>query len=299
VPGDPQRCSAISLAHEEPMDGTASTVRSWLLLEHPGPWGRDALLDARLPGGLGTELLRRGRRAAVRAILIRRIGQRSADGAMCFAVRSGPDEPWIERVRLGAIEDALELDLDALGKGDRLGLEPSQDPLFLVCTHGRHDACCAERGRPVAQSLSRAYPDETWECSHIGGDRFAANVVALPHGLYFGRLDPDTAPAAAAAYADGRIDLAHLRGRSTRPMRVQAAEHALRLSEHLDGIDDVRVEATWSTDDGLLVAMSTPRGRFDVTIASDAAPPRRLTCRSRHDESPPLYRTTIERRAEV
>lgn len=282
------------------MDGTASTVRSWLLLEHPGPWGRDALTDARLPDGLGRELLRRARRAAVRPILIRRLGRRPVAGSTCFAVRSGPNEAWIERVRLRAIEDALELDLDALGTGDRLGLEPWDDPVFLVCTHGRHDACCAEQGRPVAESLAGAYPEETWECSHIGGDRFAANVVALPHGLYFGRLDSDTAPAAASAYADGRIDLLHLRGRSTHPMPVQAAEHALRVRERLDRIDDVRIEGTWPAGDGLLVTMWTPRGHFDVRIAIVAAPPRRLTCRSTEEECPPLYRTVaVERRADV
>jgi hypothetical protein len=300
VPGDPQRCSTMSLSRDEAMSGTASTVRSWLLLEHAGPWGRDALVDARLPGGLGPELRRRTRRAAVRAILIRRIHRRPAEGAMCFVVRSGPDEPWVERVRLPSIGDALTLDLDALGRGDRLGLEPSPDPLFLVCTHGRHDACCAERGRPVAGSLAEAYPEATWECSHIGGDRFAANVVALPHGLYFGRLDAHTARVAAAAYADGRIDLAYLRGRSTRTMPVQAAEHALRVQEELEGIDDVRVEATVTTGDGVLVTMWTRRGRFDVRIATELAPPRRLTCRSAVDEAPPAYRTvSIERRLEV
>jgi hypothetical protein len=290
MPPGPERCSAISRAYDEPMDGTASTVRSWLLIEHAGPWGRDALLDARLPGGLGLELLRLGRAAGVRPVLIRRGGRRSPGTASCFAVRSGPEEPWIERTLLRRLEDALELDVQALGRGDRLGLEPVGAPLFLVCTHGRHDVCCAEQGRPVAESLANAFPDETWECSHIGGDRFAANVIAFPHGVYFGRVQPDAAPEIAAAYAAGRIDLRHLRGRSTRPMPVQAAEHMLRRNEGLDRLDDVRIEATWRTTEGYLVTMWTPRGRFDVRIARDAAPPRRLTCRSVSETSPPHYR---------
>ena len=29
-----------------------------------------------------------------------------------------------------------------------------------------------------------------WQSSHIGGDRFAGNVVFLPEGLYYGRVEP-------------------------------------------------------------------------------------------------------------
>src|SRR4029453_5830608 len=61
---------------------------------------------------------------------------------------------------------------------------------------GRHGACCAERGRPVAAALAQAHPEETWEVSHIGGDRFAGNLLVLPNGLYYGRLDPGPALAA-------------------------------------------------------------------------------------------------------
>ena len=52
------------------MAGTASTVGSWLLLEDPGPWGRDALLDARLPERLGLELRRRCAAAGLPPLLI-------------------------------------------------------------------------------------------------------------------------------------------------------------------------------------------------------------------------------------
>ena len=44
------------MLRDEPLAGTATHVRTWLLLEHSGPWGNDALLDARLPDGLGPAL---------------------------------------------------------------------------------------------------------------------------------------------------------------------------------------------------------------------------------------------------
>ena len=60
---------------------------------------------------------------------------------------------------------------------------PHVHPLVLVCTNGRHDPCCATFGRPLARVLREgAQRDDVWECSHIGGDRFAANIVILPEG---------------------------------------------------------------------------------------------------------------------
>ena len=60
--------------------------------------------------------------------------------------------------------------------------------MWLVCTNGKRDACCARDGVPVARALAALRPDEAWECSHLGGHRFAANVALLPEGLCFGRV---------------------------------------------------------------------------------------------------------------
>jgi hypothetical protein len=296
------------------MAGTASTVRSWILLEDPGPWGSDALRDARLPERVGLELQRRCRAAGVRPLLIRRASTNasaaasssgspsgsssgssssgsSSGGLACFAIRSGPEPPWIERTRLARVADILDLDLPALGRGARLGFEPVDGPLFIVCTHGRRDVCCAERGRPLARSLSGAAPDATWESSHVGGDRFAGNLVAFPHGLYLGRVRPDEAAEVAGAYADGRVSLRHLRGRSCYPMPVQAAEHALRTREGFDGVDDVGLERTERRRGVSTSTFRTPMGRFSVSVAIEESGPTFLTCHSLAAERAPAYRT--------
>ncbi len=277
------------------MAGTASTVRSWLLLEHPGPWGIDAFVDSRLPEGLGRELLARCAVANVRPVLIRRMaGTDASSGTTAFAIRSGPEPPWIERARLGHIRDALGIDLEALGAGERPGLEPHEAALFLVCTHGRHDTCCAERGRPLARSLTDAFPEPTWECSHIGGDRFAGNVVAFPHGCYFGRVDPPDAERVARAYLDGRIALDRYRGRSCSSMAVQAAEHALRAELGLDRIDDVELGSASGTRDEVVAMFRTVAGRYRVGVSLAMTLRHVLTCRSTGEAPVPSYRTTVE-----
>lgn len=284
------------------MAGTASTVRSWLLLEDAGPWGRDALRDARLPERVGLELLRRCRAAGVRPLLIRRVSPDAtpSQGLTCFAMRSGPEAPWIERASLANVRDALDLDLPALGGGIRPGFEAVEGALFLVCTHGRRDVCCAERGRPLARALAGAFPDRTWESSHVGGDRFAGNLVAFPHGVYLGRVGSDEAVDVARSFVDGKVSLEHLRGRSCFPMPVQAADHALRTREGFDRLDDVVLERTEEHEGVSTSTFTTPKGRFSVSIAIEDSEPAFLTCHSHVAEPAPAYRAiAIERRTDT
>ena len=76
TPEPPYRCTAASVLRDEPALGSASTVRAFLLVEHPGPWGTDALRDARLPDGLGDRLRAASARTGVRVLLVRRQGAR-------------------------------------------------------------------------------------------------------------------------------------------------------------------------------------------------------------------------------
>ena len=71
------------------------------------------------------------------------------------------------------------------------GWEPDDDRYVLVCTNGRHDRVLRDVRPPdrPRRCATSQWADEVWECSHIGGDRFAGNVVLLPDSLYFGRLD--------------------------------------------------------------------------------------------------------------
>jgi hypothetical protein len=281
------------------MAGTASVVRDWLLLEHPGPWGVDALRDARDVEDVGEELTRRSRAAGVRVLLIRRFGGTLAGPTTAFAIHTGPERPWIERIELPRFRDAAGIGLERIRGPEPPGLGvPHPRGLFLVCTHGRHDRCCAELGRPLAAAMAEAFPDSTWESSHLGGDRFAGNLVAFPHAYYFGRVTPAGGPAIARAYEQGRLDLEHFRGRSCRPMAVQAAEHRLRVREGLTGIDDVRFEgAAWAP--GRVVAtFDTGAGRFEVSLDVSWSEPNRLTCRSTHDERAPRYHERSIRRLE-
>lgn len=276
------RCASESLLRREPVAGTASSVRSYLLLEHPGSWGTDALRDARLPDGLGSRLSRVAALAGVRVLLVRRCGRRpDGAGRRVFAASADPHNPRLESATLTDLRDVLDLDLGRFRATGTVGLEEHAGPLFCVCTHGRHDACCAERGRPVAQALSRARPEETWEVSHIGGDRFAGNLLVLPHGLYYGRLDPESALTLADAQLRGELDLARLRGRSGFAMPVQFAEIALRLELVEPRDAALRLVSRTTDGDRTEAVFEGDSGAYAVTVRSvPGGEPHRLTCRA-------------------
>jgi hypothetical protein len=293
------RCARASEARAESMAGTASTVRSFLLVEHPGPWGVDALRDARMPEGIGPELRARAAATRTKVLLVRRPKGLSKDtGAVrVFAAYTHHADPWLETTVLDDLHGVHDLDLEALGAGRSLGLTPHTEPVLAVCTHGRHDTCCAERGRPVAAGLARAFPEQTWEASHIGGDRFAANLVVLPHGLYFGRLHADSARGVGRLLAAGELDLDHLRGRSGLGTPLQAAEVALRRYTDERRLGAVRFISR-EVDDGRTQAVFDVDGqRYAVAVTSSRGSDlQQLTCRALR-ENPVVHHEVHEIRA--
>ncbi|WP_187298554.1 sucrase ferredoxin [Rhodococcus sp. BS-15] len=132
-----------------------------------------------------------------------------------FLVHSGRSGPWAEQYTVDAVEQVLELPLEAASGDTPPGLGISvEQPLYLVCTHGKKDPCCAVFGRPVAAALSRP-EGRVWESTHLGGDRFAAGMVALPEGSYYGNLTPANAQAVVDRHDRGQLSLQNYRGRCT------------------------------------------------------------------------------------
>ena len=277
------RCSTVSLALEEAQFGTASTVTSWVLLEQAGAWGSDALPQSGIPARVARALERRVDSLGIRLILIRRPGRSSPRGSHCFFAHTGPEVRLLEHAHLPrGPEQLLDLDLAPLAAGGTVGVGTVEDaPLYLVCTNGSRDPCCAERGRPVAAALQATFGERAWECSHIGGDRFAANLICFPDGVYFGRLQPDQGVEIARKYEAGELDLDHFRGRSCYDVGVQAAEYFARRAEDLHALGGLRLVRRRSTEDVLEVLFATSRNRpIRVVMRVGRGDPRALTCHS-------------------
>jgi hypothetical protein len=290
-------CAEVSAAAAEPLGATASRIEHWLLVEHSGLWPHDPLDAAPFAGRLRSHLDEQ--LAALphsRLLLVKQPTRTSVRRTRVFVARTSERDSRLLGAELPDIGALFDLDLvAALGDAGRFG-EPSDHPLLVVCTHGKRDRCCARFGQPLCIALHRRAPGGwLWQSSHVGGDRFAGNVVCFPEGLYYGRVGTDEADSVLDAYRAGRIDLDHYRGRSCYPFPVQAAELAARRELGLTGFWDLRLAGTRRRDGGwqveLDVDVSGLRCRVDVELelrdeeyltCSAAAPKRarRWTARS-------------------
>ena len=280
-PADWEPCSDSALRRGDPLAGSGARGLRWLMIEIPGPWGHSALLDspAVIDPKIGRAIARRAEAADYRVTAIRRPGRRSPQPRWRWAIADA--RPGHESLRWGEVDDPreyMEIPLDGTA-----GVI-SQDPLVAVCTHGKHDQCCAVRGRQAAQRIAERYPEWTWECSHLGGDRFAATMILLPHGLYYGRVDAAEDPAdIVTRYTQGRVDERYLRGRSSYPAAVQTAQHYARELVRDDRVNALAPISTTDADaDGFVtVTLEGPSGPITVTMRESLTEPIFTMCQAR------------------
>lgn len=223
-----QYCSDLSLAAGEPMAGTADRVDVWLLLEYNPVWRAKAVTDNDLSprvtawldgqmesvtrGGLKPRLQFIRRPELDREEITLFVG--TADGLFRF-----------ESVGYDAITD--------LGVADTSSMERVEAPQYLVCTNGQRDLCCARFGRPAYVRLREVVGERAWQTTHLGGHRFAPNVLTLPQGVLYGRVRPEDVTRFVEDVEAGRLARDHVRGRSVLPPEAQAAEMALDENEEV------------------------------------------------------------------
>jgi hypothetical protein len=250
-------CSDAARLRADDNAATATRIDVWILIELSQTWGRRPLLDAALPAPVQAALLRalaeipRSRVVFIR----RRLEVRS--GCRVYISRSAP-VVWTMSMDLPSLEDVADVPFLALAEStDPL---PSAPPVVLVCTHGQRDSCCGRRGFPLYDALRTHESLDVWQCSHIGGDRFAANAVVLPWGLYYGPVEPRDAGALAESILRNEILVDAYRGRSSMARTAQAAETFVRRTTGITARDALRVTAR----------KTLPDGRIHVHLRDDA-----------------------------
>lgn len=277
-------CSDIARENDEPLGATASRIDHWLLVEYRGLWSSDALAGSGLSDQVKARLRElRAQRPRTRLLLIRRPDRRRHPTRAVYVASCLEGKEW-----LGGLEIAEHEELRDLDPWD--AATPTDEPLFLACTHGKHDPCCARRGRPLFDALSEQVDSgSAWQCTHIGGDRFAGNLLCLPYGVYYGRVERDDVPSLVDEYLLGRISLAHYRGRSCWPFAVQAAERRIRAEEGLTGLDDLSLASAERGGDRWAIAFDTLVGRRELEVVAELGELTQLTCNAEAAKRPIRY----------
>jgi hypothetical protein len=207
------------------MLGTATPQPRVLLVHQPGPWGPRGLLESRCDPDVARRIDVAAASAGMRLQAIRRHGKhevgRPAGGYLVGVADSREDQRSISWWRTDDLAQ-IAADFEA-GWPQRPPVAIDTAPLYLVCTHGRHDACCALRGRPLAHALQHVRPGRVWETTHLGGDRFAANLLVLPTGELYGRVSPTVVPELVERVDEGEVVPGLMRGRIGLTPIAQAA----------------------------------------------------------------------------
>jgi hypothetical protein len=285
-------CADVSGEAHESLAATASRVDHWLLVEYRGLWDRDvlggSLLSEPLKAHLSAQLARLGH---ARLLFVKRPERRSHARRMLYIGSSRPGQERLYALEFERHDDLIGYDFaSALLEGGTPGV-PVEHPILIVCTHGKRDRCCAKYGRPLYDDLKRKVdPAWVWQSTHVGGDRFAGNIVFLPEGLYFGRVEEEDLDPLLDAYFDRELYLDRYRGRSSYTFAVQAAELAVREAEGLTTIGAVSLEKVRPRGEGWTVTLRADGAVRNVDVDVELAEePVYLTCDAVTPQRPRRY----------
>lgn len=225
-------CAVQSVQTGEPLAGTAAEETTiWLVLEYGGLWGAQAVEQNDLPTAVQAWL--QAQTAALphsRVLFIRHEREQAGSGRHFFVAITRESDQRLYSLFCATDEALLAVDVAEL-VADTAAQHPAYTtaPLFLVCTNGKRDQCCAKFGLPIYQQMAAELPaKQVWQCTHIGGHRYAATAVVLPHGVYYGQISPSRVPAIIHASQQGEVVVAGYRGRTCYAPAVQAADYFVR-----------------------------------------------------------------------
>ena len=258
------RCAVLALS--EPVAGTAPVAAGWVCVEQRGAWPRSA--DEHSDPSIRA-LHERAAAAGWKLLLIRRPGRAPSGPTRVLLADTSPAAP-----RLTTLTVDGPAELDAIVPGETVGAE-YPGGVLLVCTHGRRDRCCALDGRALATAVRSIGEPDVWECSHLGGHRFAPTALVLPTGYLYGRIDIAGAVAAGKAAGLGEMELGQCRGRSAWTPAGQVAELAVR---ELTGLRDAAALTVADSSGPNVLVASVDGSRWSVPVWQSTRPARPASC---------------------
>ena len=237
-----QSCKNLSSSAGEHLYGTVPRVENWFLLEYSDHWERDALESSSVSEEVKTELnklLQTFEKSRLQLIK----SDRSDNSNICFYyINSTEFDPKAYKFTLNSYEDILQLNLrELIEKGD-INDSETDEKIALVCTHGSYDSCCGKYGVPVYNELQKNVELTVWNTTHVGSHRFSANMVMLPEGIYYGRVNTENLGEIISSHLKNEIYLDCFRGRSCYSQPSQVSDYFLRKELKKYGIFDIRWE---------------------------------------------------------
>ena len=244
-------CAEVCSAAGEPLAGTAIRVDVWIMLEYRRAWAAKALEENQLEDRTQHWLRNTVAAFADKGLIARpQFIRRPEHGSTrrLFVAQQGE----LHETEISGEAELHDLDLTTAE------LPTVAKPNYFVCTNAKRDVCCVKFGRPTYAALHKAVGGRAWQTTHVGGHRYAPNVLVLPQSALYGRVFPADIPQFVKTIEAGELARDFLRGRSTYSEIAQVAEQAIP-----DAINLLGESATGAT-------FATATGQTTVTVAPAA-----------------------------
>ena len=297
--GEGRYCSEMARAAGATLIGTADPVDVWILLEYGGTWRGKALLDNDLPAAAKAWVAKAAREVATalgcnaRLLFIRQPAREGMPPQL-LVVRSGEQQRFVRQVELPDHDALAQVDIVALVR-DGTGGRTIDVPLYLVCTNGQRDLCCARFGLPVYDQLAERHGASVWQVTHVGGHRYAPNLICLPEGLVYGFADLESAPGIVEATRRGEVVPGKLRGRSCLSAVAQVAELEARRHAGQYFLEAVRLAGETRLADSTWEVAFAVTGSGEVRVRVAALPPLQVqaSCGDEGTKAVPVFAASI------
>ena len=199
-------CSVFSATNDEDPGGTAPSWKRCVVIELKEPWEKEIATTSHFPQTVSDVLERAEQRGMpVRLQCMTPDAEHSVDGHSRVIYYSLPEgaavydkEEFVLPVgEVGALVEALVESRGALDRFESYRQDTARFRDILVCTQGTYDVCCASFGYRIYQALRDEYVPRlgdslrVWRVSHLGGHRFAPNLIDMPEGRNWVRMGPD------------------------------------------------------------------------------------------------------------
>ena len=222
-------CAEISLALNEPMPGTAAPTDVWLLLEYNASWAGKANVANTLDRDFLEWWLRVPAMFEEMGLRTRQQFIRQPDvatkGVRFIISMVAPYGNETFQFQFTDYSEFMQFDWVALVDApEKFGEARIFEPNYFVCTNGKRDICCARLGLKTYLQLRKFASKRVWQITHLGGHRFAPNVLVLPNPVMYGRVFADDVTKFVMHVESGKLDIDKARGRPLYEPAAQAAE---------------------------------------------------------------------------
>lgn len=193
------RCSILAQNAHLPLQGSATFRPLQIFFEWPKPWKSPLLASSDLPTDLGLLVKDAAQQRKVLSLLAFCDPHKEPDlrhlRVVVARLKQSEGFPSYEFLEDFVSKDMLTQYLRSIVFSNEVEYKKtfSKKEIF-ICTHAAHDRCCGDFG---PQLVSKILVDPKlkefgiFECSHLGGHRFAPTMIELPTFNCYGFLNEE------------------------------------------------------------------------------------------------------------